>query len=101
MQRVSVKRRLRAEAWAAMVSRFAGSGMTAEAFSQQQRVSLASLKYWQEKLQQAPLGKTTMVTPTLPQRAEFLDLGALGGSDARVELRPDLGDGVLLTLSRG
>ena len=43
MQRVKAKRRLRAEAWPVMVSRFAGSGMTAEAFSQQQRVSLASL----------------------------------------------------------
>ena len=101
MQRVKAKRRLRAEAWPQMVSRFAGSGMTAEAFSQQQRVSLVSLKHWQEKLQQASTGKATVVTPRQPQPAGFVDLGALGGSVGRVELLLDLGDGVLLTLSRG
>jgi hypothetical protein len=100
MQRVKAKRRLRAEAWPAMVSRFAGSGMTAEAFSEQQRVSLASLEHWQEKLQQARPSQRTAVTPAQSQRAGFVDLGALGGSGARVELRLDLGDGVLLTLSR-
>jgi hypothetical protein len=100
MQRVKAKRRLRAQAWPAMVSRFADSGMTAESFSQQERVSLASLKHWQEKLLQARPSQRTAVTPAQPQRAGFVDLGALGGSGARVELRLDLGDGVLLTLSR-
>jgi hypothetical protein len=101
MQQVKAKRRLRAEAWPAMVSRFAGSGMTPEAFSQQQRVSLASLKHWQAQLQQASPGKTTVMTSAQPPRAGFVDLGSLQGSEARVELRLDLGGGVLLTLSRG
>jgi hypothetical protein len=35
------------------------------------------------------------------QSAGFVDLGALGSGAGRIELRLDLGDGVLLTLSRG
>ena len=84
-----------------MVSRFESSGMSAEAFSQQERVSLASLKRWQQKLEQARRGKAPVVSGLQPQMAGFVDLGALGGGCARVELRLDLGDGVLLTLSRG
>jgi putative transposase len=101
MQRVKAKRRLSAEAWPAMVSQFVSSGMSAEAFSQQQRVSLASLKHWQQKLQGAKRGQTTVVRAAQPEVAGFVDLGALRGSRTRVELRLDLGDGVLLTLSRG
>lgn len=101
MQRAKAKRRLSVEAWPAMVSQFTDSGMTAEAFSQQQRVSLARLKHWQEKLQQASPSRTTVVTPRQPQPAGFVDLGALGVNGTRIELRLDLGDGVLLTLSRG
>ena len=100
MQRMKAKRRLSAEAWPQMVSRFASSGMSAEAFSQQQRVSLVSLKHWQEKLQGARPGKAMVARPAQPQLAGFVDLGALGGGGTRVELRLDLGDGVLLTLSR-
>lgn len=33
--------------------------------------------------------------------AEFVDLGSLGTTRSRVELRLDLGDGLLLTLVRG
>jgi putative transposase len=98
---VKAQRRLSADAWPAMVSQFVGSGMSAEAFSQQQRVSLASLKHWQEKLQGAKPGKTTMVRARQPEVAGFVDLGGLRSGGARIELRLDLGDGVLLTLSRG
>ena len=101
MQRVQAKRRLRAQAWPQMVSQFARSGMSAETFSQQERVSLASLKHWQEKLQGARPGKTMVVRPAQAESAGFVDLGALRGSGGRVELRLDLGDGVMLTLSRG
>ena len=87
-------------AWPAMVSEFTSSGMSAEAFSQQQGVSLASLKYWQERLRGTAAPKTMVVRARQPPLAEFVDLGALRGSTRRVELRLELGDGVLLTLSR-
>ena len=39
------RRRLSADAWAAMVEKFEASGLSAEVFCQQERVSLASL-HW-------------------------------------------------------
>jgi hypothetical protein len=90
MQGKAKRRRLSAEAWREMVSRFSGSGLSAEAFSERERVSLASLKRWGVEVSQGA-----------PARADggFVDLGALRAS--RFEVRLDLGDGVLLTLSRG
>lgn len=87
------RRRLSAAAWREMVTRFSGSGLSAEAFSQRERVSLASLKRWQEELASK---QTVAATPD-----GFLELGALRPTVSRFEVRLDLGDGVMLTLSRG
>lgn len=92
MQIKAKRRRLSAVAWREMAARFTGSGLSAEAFSQRERVSLASLKRWQQELEgkQAP----TAVS------GGFLELGSLRSVGSRFEVRLDLGDGVLLTLSR-
>lgn len=100
MDRVKAKRRLRPEAWPQMVSRFVSSRMSAEAFSRQQRISLASLKHWQQKLDEAKPIEATVLRPSQPAMSGFVDLGALRSGASRIELRLDLGDGVLLTLSR-
>jgi len=86
------RRRLSAAAWREMVARFSRSGLSAEAFSERERVSLASLRRWREELSQ---GETEGV-----RSGGFVDLGSLRGSGSRFEVRLDLGDGVLLTLSR-
>lgn len=61
MRGAKARRRLRADGWPAMVSQFVGSGMSAEASSHQQRVSLASLKHWQEKLRGTKPSKRRLV----------------------------------------
>ena len=93
MQIKAKRRRLSAAAWREMVARFSGSGLSAEAFSQRERVSLASLKRWQQELE----GKQTPAAAP----GGFLELGSLRSVGSRFEVRLDLGDGVLLTLSRG
>ena len=92
MQVKAKRRRLGSQAWREMVARFTSSGLSAEAFSQRERVSLASLKRWQQELEgkQAPAADS----------GGFLELGALRSVGSRFEVRLDLGDGVLLTLSR-
>ena len=87
------RRRLSAEAWGEMVALFASSGLSAEAFSQRERVSLASLKRWEQEL-----GRKQAVTAG---SSGFVELGSLRTAGSRFEVRLELGDGVLLTLARG
>lgn len=91
MQNKPKRRRLSARLWREMVARFSSSGLSAEAFSERERVSLASLKHWQEQLSHG--GEQS-------ESSKFVDLGSLNASGSRLEVRLDLGDGVLLTLSR-
>lgn len=93
MQSKPKRRRLSAMAWREMVARFSSSGLSAEAFSERERVSLASLKRWQGEL---PQGEAARVGG-----GGFVDLGSLRASSSRFEVRLELGEGVLLTLSRG
>ena len=91
MQSKVIRRHLSAVAWREMVLGFKASGLSAEVFSARENVSLASLKRWVKEL---AAGEAKRSAPG------FVDLGSLRGSSSRLEVRLDLGDGVLLTLSR-
>ena len=93
MQTRAKRRRLSEAAWREMVARYAQSWLSAEAFCQRERVSLASLKRWQKELEGKPASSAAP--------GGFLELGSLRSVGSRFEVRLDLGDGVLLTLSRG
>lgn len=97
------RRRLSADAWAAMLEKFEASGQSAEVFCQQERVSLASLQRWQ-----AMPGPASSKKPQSPMRrvasaevAPFVDLGGLEMRGGHLEVRLDFGGGVILQLSRG
>lgn len=95
------RRRLSADAWSAMVERFEGSGLSEEAFCQQERVSLASLRRWRAKSHPKPgrkLPPTGAVAPV--EAASFVDLGGLPMRSEQWEVRLDFGGGVVLQLSR-
>ena len=96
------RRRLSADAWAAMLEKFEASGQPEEVFCQQERVSLASLQRWRTKPRPAPSKK-----PLPPMRiaanadaAPFVDLGGLPMRGGHLEVRLDFGGGVVLQLSR-
>ena len=93
MQGKAKRRRLSAPAWREMVARFTSSGLSAEAFSQRERVSLSSLKRWRQEIGEQDAAAAAP--------GGFVELGSLRSLNSRLEVRLDLGDGVLLTLSRG
>lgn len=89
-------------AWRGVLARFEGSGLTAVAFCAREGVSSKSFYRWRSRLDGAadrpPARNKASVTNTA---AGFIDLGALRGGSSRLELRLDLGGGVLLHLVRG
>lgn len=103
------RRRLDADAWRAMLERFARSGLTVQAFCQQEAVSVASFYRWRSALVQTPLQPARAPEASRPA-VDFVELGTLGTRAAhspsqialpRFELRLDLGGGLQLHLVRG
>lgn len=95
------RRRLSADVWSAMVERFEGSGLSDEAFCQQERVSLATLRRWRAKSRSTP-GKKLPPAGTVAsvEAPSFVDLGGLPMRSEQWEVRLDFGGGVVLQLSR-
>lgn len=92
------RRRLSVDAWAAMVAKFEASGLSEEAFCQQERVSLASLRRWRAAPSKKSHPKTRAIAHT--DAAPFVDLGGLPIRGGHLEVRLDFGGGVVLQLSR-
>lgn len=102
MDVVGVRRR-GAAGWAVVMERWLASGLSVEAFCRHDGVSRAGFYRWRALLsaaKSAPVAVSAAPSAT----AEFVDLGVLGQSAApggRLELRLDLGAGLVLTLVRG
>ena len=96
------RRRLSTDAWSAMVERFEGSGLSEEAFCQQERVSLASLRRWRAKPRSTPgrQPKAVAEVTASEEATSFVDLGRLPMRSGQLEVRLDFGGGVILQLSR-
>ncbi len=86
--------------WAALFARFEQSALTVSAFCARESISVANF-YRQRGL----LGGSVRAKPTAPQsQPAFVDLGSFGGVPAehsRLELKIDLGEGLVLHLVRG
>lgn len=79
------------EQWRALLSRFATSGMSAREFCQVEKVSESSFH------------RRRGTRGLAAAQGAFVDVGALSGAadvGKHVELRIDLGDGLVLTLVR-
>jgi transposase-like protein len=96
------QRRYSATAWRRMLARFEESGLTAIAFCEREGISSKSFYRWRVRLgrvtDQPLVAKAAQVTNAA---AGFIDLGALGPANSRMELRLDLGGGMQLHLVRG
>ena len=96
-------KRRSAETWRAMVARFAQSGLTEEAFCEGEGVSPKLFHRWRMKrgkvMLRAVVDKPARVAPS--QTAGFVDLGSLKDGGSKLEMRLDLGGGVLLHVVRG
>ena len=99
-----VRQRRSEGAWREIVARQEHSGLTVAEFCEREGLKAASLYGWRVRLRQAT-GKRNSPeihksTPAEKTSAEFIDLGAIGASRGRFEVRLDLGGGVLLQLVR-
>jgi len=98
-------KRRSAETWRAMVARFAQSGLTEEAFCEGEGVSAKLFHRWRMKrgkaMPRAVVDKPARVAPSSASTSGFVDLGALKDSGSKLEMRLDLGGGVLLHVVRG
>ena len=108
------RRRLDAGTWSQVLERFAAAGTTVGEFCARERLSASSFYRWRERLQssgmqavrprqpQQPRGGTSVALS--PSAAGFIDLGHLPdlsrGGEGVLELRLDLGRGVVLQIIR-
>jgi len=90
------------QAWRELVARQVQSGLSVQAFCQREGINACSLYGWRSRLRAGGASEESAVSQ--PARAEptaeFIDLGALGPSRSRCEVRLDLGGGVMLHLVR-
>lgn len=98
-------KRRSAEAWRDMVARFAQSGLTEAAFCESEGISAKLFHRWRTKrvraTSRAVVEKPTRVAPSSASTCGFVDLGSLKDSGSKLEMRLDLGGGVLLHVVRG
>jgi putative transposase len=94
------QRRFNAKAWRALLARFEQSGLTAVAFCEREGVSSKSFHRWRTRLGAAGKAPTRTAARKASLAPGFIDLGAVRGGSSRLDLRLDLGGGVLLHLVR-
>ncbi len=105
----------RESVWRGRLARYASGDHTVAAFCQSESVSTASFYGWRSKLR-AEKSAAAEGQSTLPGRSPFIDLGSINATASgnptvpnnaghletrsSLEVRIDLGDGVLLTITR-
>jgi putative transposase len=82
-----------------VLARFAASGLEVEAFCAHEGLSVSSFRRWRNLLA-AEVPSAADLPPGQASRAA-LSMRALLGGQGRLDLRLDLGGGVILHLSRG
>jgi hypothetical protein len=93
------RRRSRNE-WQALLAKIRGSGLGIEAFCQSEGISEASYYRWRSRLADEVDRGEVCVRASAPA---FVDLGTLNSASAprqRLDLKLDLGDGLMLHLVR-
>lgn len=86
--------------WRALLAKHDGSGLSVEAFCRREAISAASLYRWRNLLSDGGDGGETAIRNRAPA---FVDLGTLNSvpsSRPRIDLKLDLGDGLILHLVR-
>lgn len=103
--RTGTGRHRSAQAWQALVEGFGASGLTLAQYCAREGIGMASYHRWRRLLSVPPRRATTTLPSAEAKHSTvtpaFVDLGALSGTGARLELRLDLGGGVILQIARG
>lgn len=97
------RERLGETGWRTVLKRFEASGLSVRSFCEREDLGQASFYQWRTRLAARPsreASATKAARPT-PTPAAFVDLGTLSPKGTRLELRLDLGAGVVMHLVRG
>lgn len=99
------RQRRNANAWREVLKGFASSGLSVPGFCERESISEGSFYRWRSLLERGGAGKKRAAVVKASEAsntsAPFVELGTLPSGSSRLELRVDLGGGVLLTLVRG
>lgn len=89
--------------WRQLFSRQSSSGLSIPEFCRRERINASLFRRWRLTLKDAD--GHGRVAPQAQRAAEvavpFIDLGDLRSGGARLEVRLDLGAGVILSIARG
>jgi len=97
-----VKRIKRSEAtWRELFVRQVSSGMSVLEFCRAEKINPGVFRRWRSMLNGGIAAKET-ASRTVPKAVTpFIDIGAVGAAPSRMEVRLELGGGVVLTVARG
>jgi putative transposase len=101
------RKHLGEQAWCEVLQRFDGAGVTVAEFCRREGLSKSSFQRWRSLLRAATRSQPIGEREDRPQElaaSQFVDLGALGGADSgtgRLQIKLDLGGGIVLQLTRG
>lgn len=97
-----VKRIKRSEAtWRELFARQDSSGMSVPEFCRAENINPGVFRRWRSILNGGIAGKKA-VSQTAPKAVTpFIDIGAVNAAASRMEVRLELGGGVVLTVARG
>jgi putative transposase len=99
-----IKRRRGADAWRALVAKFGKSGLSVQAFCTQEGISPSTFNWWRWRFNGSGTVQPMARRSDSVVAGEFVDLGGLSAPASqteRLELRLDLGGGLILQLVRG
>ncbi len=104
MEQTRRRQRRDESAWRSVISRFDENGLTVSQFCEREGIGAASFYHWRSRLS-APGSRRkrrARPDPVVPApRGDFLDFGTLGSGSSRMEVRLELGGGVVVHVTRG
>ena len=106
MERIKVKRqRLGADKWRELVAKFGDSGLSVRAFCSEEAISTSSFNWWRSRFNHTRQTLPSATAVSAAPAGAFVELGTFSAPPAapceRLELRLDLGGGMIVHLVRG
>lgn len=101
------RRHLSAQAWGEVFRRFDGSGESVTGFCKREGLHTSSFRRWQRRLAGTPItpqAREPREATRQAAAASFIEMGAMGAASepmGRLEVRLELGGGLVLQLVRG
>ena len=86
--------------WRGLFSRQTASGLTVAEFCRDERINANVFRRWRSQLNAANQRARPREAVSVAEAAPFIEIGALGSTGSRFEVRLDLGGGMVLSLVR-